>query len=568
MREVDCDVLVVGSGAAGLTAAITAEEAGLRVLLVEKTEFIGGTTAFSAGVIWIPNNGPARKLGVIDTPEDAIRYLRSETGNKIDEQKAAAYIHYAPEMLDFMQSKSQAQFDALPSMPDYHPDYPGGSKGGRSLRPRVFDGRRLGESFASLRPPIKTMTIFGGMMVGSADLPHLYNFKRSLSSFSHAAKMFARYCLDRISHDRGTRLTNGNALIAALLLTANDRKIAIWRSSPVSALISDNGAVHGAIVSKDGEDIRVVAKKAVILATGGFPADEEQRQELDRDVHNGIRFRSLAPTTNTGDGLRLARSMGAGTDFDVHHYAAWTPVSEVPQPDGSTIGFPHFNDRAKPGFIVVDKRGRRFCNETVSYHDFVPLMLDACRNDETVEAFIIADHQSVRRWGMGAAPPSPLSIAPFLRSGYLKRASTVEGLAKLLGMDPGGLVDTLSEFNRSAELGQDPAFGRGNDAYQRIHGAMHERGYHPNIAPIKSPPYYALRIIPGDIGTFAGIRTNEKAEVISKEGAPIPNLYAVGNDSGSVMRGTYPGAGVTLGPAMTFAYIAASRIAGRDGFRP
>jgi succinate dehydrogenase/fumarate reductase flavoprotein subunit len=280
-------------------------------------------------------------------------------------------------------------------------------------------------------------------------------------------------------------------------------------------------------------------------------------------VSAGKSHASLPPPGNTGDGLRLAQSVGGRFLEEVHQPAAWTPVSLVPQPDGSAIPFPHFFDRGKPGYISVDRRGRRFVNEAMSYHVYVPAMLEACRNDTEAEAWIVCDHAAIRRFGLGALGPAPMRVGPFLQSGYIRRSDSIRGLAQACAIDADGLERTLFEFNGPAGRGEDPEFGRGSDAYQRFNGAP---GHEPNpcVAPLALPPFYAVRVIPSELGTFAGIATNADAQVVDREGRPVPGLYAVGNDAASVMGGTYPAAGITIGPAMTFGYIAARHMAGPD----
>jgi succinate dehydrogenase/fumarate reductase flavoprotein subunit len=562
MDTVECDVLVVGSGAAGFAAALTAKHEGLHVIMAEKEPVFGGTTCFSAGVVWIPANSSAKKADLPDSPQLALEYLKQEAGNKLSEQQAMSFLENAPKMLEFFEANTHVKFDLLQNMPDYHPTLPGGVAGGRSLRPQVYDGRQLGQWFEKLRAPLRTMTIFGGMMVGSADLPHLYNVTRSPRSMLHAAGLFGRHVLDRISHRRGTRLTNGNALIARLAKSALEENIPIWLSSPVEKLTTQDHRVTGAILRRNGEQVVLAARRGVILACGGFPANDDMRQRFDSKIKDGKYYHSLAPSTNTGDGIRMAQDVGAAFDDNVKHHVAWTPVSLVRQPDGSAVGFPHFNDRAKPGFIVVDRHGNRFANETNSYHDFTPAMIEADRDEKNVEAFIIRDHIAIRRYGIGAVPPRPLRLEPFVKIGYLKRGKSIRELALHAGIDPKRLCATVANYNLGAHSGEDSQFGRGADPFQRVHGAEHDRGPNPNNAPIEAGPFYALRLIPGDIGTFAGLKTDEHARVLDGNNNVIPNLYAAGNDMASVMRGTYPGAGITIGPAMTFAFIAANHISG------
>jgi succinate dehydrogenase/fumarate reductase flavoprotein subunit len=558
-----CDVLVAGSGAGGFATALTARLEGLDVLMVEKEPLFGGTTAYSAGVIWIPGNLHQAKAGLGDTPDAAMQYLSHHVGNRLDRARAEAFVTQGPKMLEHFEREQLVSFMLAPTWADYHPDEPGGSQGGRSLTPDEFDGRELGPWFAKLRPPVQTMTVLGGMMVGRTDLPHVYNMTRSVTSAAHIAGMVAKHARARLSHARGTRVVNGNALVAKLAVNAFARGIPLWLSSPIIELISENGRITGAIVKRDGQRVRIIARRGVVLACGGFPGSEELTARVYPHRAAGKNHQRLPPPGNTGDGLRLATSAGGRLDDNVHHAAAWAPVSLVPQAHGSAIPFPHFFERGKPGYIAVDKRGKRFANEAKSYHVFVPAMIDACRDDPTIEAWIICDHRAIRRFGLGALGPKPMRITPFLKSGYIKRGTTLRALAEACGIDADGLEGCVAGFNGPAEFGEDPIFHRGGDAYQRFNGAP---GHKPNpcLAPLDSPPYYAVRVMPAELGTFAGIATNASAQVVDAAGAAIAGLYAVGNDAASVMGGTYPGAGITIGPAMTFGYIAGKHLAASD----
>mgnify|MGYP001191852654 FL=1 len=314
------------------------------------------------------------------------------------------------------------------------------------------------------------------------------------------------------------------------------------------------------MVQRGTGDAKVEARRGVILACGGFPGDGEMRQRLYGHVAGGSAHQSAAPAANTGDGIKLAEAVGAAFNGNVHHPAAWTPVSLVPQADGSTVPFPHFVDRGKPGTISVDRRGRRFVNEAKSYHVFIPALLEACRGDDRVECWIIADARTIRRFGLGAAPPRPGRLAPFVRSGYLVEASSPAELARKCGIDAAGLMATITEFNCHAERGEDPAFGRGTDAYQRFNGWAAQLP-NPCLAPLAEAPYYAIRMIPGDIGSFAGLSVDANSRVLDRAGGVVPGLWAVGNDAVSVMGGTYPGGGITLGPALTFGWLAGKNVA-------
>jgi succinate dehydrogenase/fumarate reductase flavoprotein subunit len=561
MRKIECDVLVAGAGAAGLTTAFTAAQQGLKVIVAEKEAVFGGTTAYSAGVIWIPGNSLAKAAGIQDPPQDALRYMQEEAGPHFDAAKAQAFVREAPQMLDFMLRESHVRYQLVANWADYHPLRPGASQGGRSLLPEPFDGRRLGAHFKRLRSPISTMMLFGGMSVSRADIPHLFNATKSMRSGSHVLRMLGRYALDRLRWPRGTAIANGNSLIARLALSLFERDVPIWTQSPVRELLVEQGRVVGAIVEQEGQAVEVRARKGVVLASGGFPRNEALRQAHYPHVAAGKNHVPLAPPGNVGDGARLATAVGAGLGENESNPAAWAPVSLLPGDDGSTTPYPHFIDRCKPGFIAVDRRGLRFANEADSYHDFVPAMVQACRNDERVESFLICDHRTLRRYGMGVVPPFPMPIGKYLDKGYLVRGHSLQELAQRLGIDVDGFVRTVEQYNTYVDKGVDADFSKGSNVYNHF-GGDPKCQPNPNLAPIVEGPFYAVRLQPGDLGTFKGLVTDEHARVLRlSDRQAVPGLYAVGNDMGSVMGGAYPGAGITIGPAMTFGYIAARHLA-------
>ena len=557
---IETDLLVVGSGAAGFSAALTASHAGLNVLMVEKEKLFGGTTAYSAGVIWIPGNRHGRALGIADSKEEALTYLQHEAGNRLNLELANAFLDNCNPAVEFIENNTHVQYEAVPIWADYHPTKPGAAQGGRSLLPLPFDGRRLGKRFNQLRAPLRTMMAFGGMMLGRNDLPHVFKMTRSARSALHVAGMTARYAIDRLNHDRGTRLTNGNGLIAALALSAEERGIELWLESPVVELMQSDGVVTGAIVQRDGKRQEIRARRGVVLACGGFPADDELKSRYYGHVRDGHFHRSAPPPSNRGDGIRLGQSAGGAMAEDVAYPAAWVPVSLVPQPDGSTLPFPHFYERGKPGYIAVDPTGRRFANESASYHDFVPAMVEACRGRNETSAWLLCDHRAIRRYGMGAIGPAPLPLGPHIRNGYLLTAGSWAELAGKIGVDSAALQSTIDGFNVHAARGEDPDFGKGTDAYHRFNGDPTHRP-NPCLAPLEQGPFYAMKMVPGDIGTFLGLRVDGHARVLDARGTAIRGLYAAGNDMTSVMGGTYPGAGITIGPALTFGYIAARHAA-------
>jgi succinate dehydrogenase/fumarate reductase flavoprotein subunit len=548
-------------GAGGLAAAVAAAKLGLDVLVVEKEPFFGGTTARSGGVLWLPCNPISREAGATDdAPEAAREYLRGQAGNFFDAERVDAFLANGPRMVEFFERETAVRFEALPGFSDYHPDQPGARPGGRSIVAAPFDGRALGPRFRELRPPLREITFVGMMFNASLEVQHFFRATRSLASGLYVVRRLAQHGRELLAHGRATRLTSGNALVARLARSAFDLGVPLWLSSPVRALIVEDGAVRGAVVETASERVNVRARRGVVLACGGFPHDLARRKQLFTHAPTGTEHFSPAPPGNTGDGLRLAQSAGGQLQDELPNAAAWIPVSLVPRPNGVRGVFPHLIDRYKPGVIAVARDGRRFVNESESYHVVGQAMMRACRGEAEVAAWLICDHRAIRRYGLGYAKPFPLPLGPHLRSGYLLRGRTLTELAAQAGIDGPALERTAAEFNRGARLGRDEQFGRGESAYNRYLGDP-EHAPNPCVAPLAQPPYYAVKMVLGDLGTFAGAKTDARARVLDATGRAIPGLYAVGNDMASVMGGAYPGGGITLGPAMTFGFIAARHMA-------
>ena len=556
----ECDVLIAGTGAAGFAATVTAADAGLRVVMIEKSRQFGGSTCYSAGMVWFPGSRQARAAGIREEPGAALAYLEAEAGERLDRENAQAYLAHGADVLAWFEDHTHVSYTLSPAWPDYHPRYPGSMPGGRSLGPTPFDGRRLGEYFARLRPPLATTMIFGGMMVGREDVPKFYSITRSWRSAWRVFTLFLRYLKDRINYSRGTRLSNGNALIAQLALSALDRGVTILFESPITSVTTADGRVTGAIVQTADGPLTIRARGGVVLACGGFPGSDSLRKRFFAHVRAGKNHRTLTPTDNSGDGFAIGTAAGVAVAGDDGAPAAWTPVSLVPQPDGSTIPFPHFNDRGKAGFIAVDARGQRFVSEALSYHDFVPAMIAAAASEPEISCHVICDHRAIRRSGLGRAPPAPGRLGPHVASGYIMRAGTIADLARQCGLDPDALEATVARFNEGAARGEDPEFGKGKDVYERFNGTS---GHTPNpcLAPIVQQPFYAVKLVPGDIGTFAGLKADASARAIDERGHVIEGLYVAGNDAASFMGGTYPGAGTSIGPALVFGHLAARDIA-------
>ena len=556
----ECDVLVAGSGASGMSAAITARHRGLDVLIVEKEPRFGGTTARSGGWLWIPGTSLARAYGIAETPEQARTYLRHEAGNNFDAARVDAFLSAGPEAVDFFTTRTALRFDMPLVFPDYHAEAPGGAQGGRSMVTRPFDGRELGDLIKTLGMPLPELTVFGMMLGSGKEIIHFMRVTKSLTSAVYVAKRLSRHLMDVLRYGRGMTLTNGNALAGRLAKSALDLKIPMWLSSPVRELTVENGTVTGAIVSREGRDVRVRARQGIVLACGGFPHDVARRKKMFPHAPTGNEHYSPGPTGNTGDGLRLAESAGGHVEGRLPNAAAWVPVSLTTRKDGPKGVMPHFIDRAKPGVIAVMRDGKRFANEGNSYHDFVQAMVKAARPGEEIAAYLVCDHRTLRKYGLGCVPPFPMPLGHHLRTGYLMRGDTLEALAAKAGIEAEAFTETVAQFNATAPQGHDSAFGKGSKAYNRYQGdAMH--GPNPCVAPLENGPFYAIKMVIGDLGTYAGIVTDENARALDAEGRVIPGLYAAGNDMASIMGGNYPGAGITLGPALTFGYIAGRHLA-------
>lgn len=558
-----CDVLVVGSGAGGLSAAVAAAHFGLSVIVAEKAETFGGTTAYSGGWLWVPNAPHALSAGKGEDPEGPKAYLRHVLGNQYDEAMIEGYLSAAPRMLDFFERNTGVQFLPGSGVPDFHGNAPGAATGWRSVVAAPYDGRNLGKLIRSLRPPIPETTLLGMGIASGVDMRMFLTAIRSPSAFAYVTRRVLKHARDLFFHRRAMQLVNGNALVARLLRSAADKGVTLWPNAPARELISDGSRITGAVIDTPSGRVAVTAERGVVLATGGFPHDPGRLHDLLPHVRAGTRHCSAAPETNTGDGLRLAESAGAQVSERMSHAAAYAPVSLVPRPDGSVGRFPHLVERGKPGIIAVTATGTRFVDEGGPYHDYVREMIAATPAGEPAISWLICDHRFLRRYGLGAVKPAPVPFGRWLRNGYLMKGASIEALARLCGIDPAGLARTVTDFNRHAIRGEDPQFHRGTTPYQRAQGDPDHRP-NPCIAPIARAPFYAVRVVPGSLGTFAGVVTDGQARVLDGAGSPIRGLYAAGNDMNSIMGGSYPSGGITLGPAMTYGFLAAEAIAGRN----
>ena len=551
MDSIDVDVLVVGSGAGALTAAITAHDHGGTVVIIEKSDMYGGTSATSGGGIWIPCNHLMAEHGQSDTSEAAITYLKACIGDAVSEARIKAYVENAPKMLKDMEDKSDVRFVATPYA-DYLTDKPGSKDGWRTLDPVPMSATKLGKEFFNMRPP-HPQTIFGGFTITVNEAKKIITRAKGWKMIM--ARLMLSYRLDipmRMKSKRHRRLCLGNALIGRCLTSVFKRKIPIWRSAPLKSLIEKDGKVIGAIITKDGQDFRVNTARGVILAAGGFEQNPDMRAE-NLPGPTDIKW-SATPGQNTGDAHKAAADIGA--KLTLMDAAWWGPSVRLPHNDRSRV---LFAERALPGVYIVNHKGARYLNEAASY-DEVGRQLQAYPKT----SWVIFDRRAREKYGIG--PLYPTAVHPDSKwtdsiKAVVKKSDTIAGLADLIGVDVAGLQNTVEKVKKYSETGVDEDFASGSTSYDRYYGDP-SVAPNPCLAPLSRAPFYAFPVYPGDIGTKGGVDVDVNAQALNLDGVPIGGLYATGNTASSVMGYTYPGAGSTLGPAMTFGYVAAKHIMG------
>ena len=561
MEPKSVDFLVFGTGAAGVSAAIFAAIRGRSVMLCEKASKIGGTTALSNAIIWVPCSDQAVEAGIEDSPERVQTYLRGELGAYFDAAKVTAYLTRGPEALRALENHSEIKF-VLTGTPDYHSSREGGVDKGRSLGPAPFDGRRLGKDFELIGDPIRV--ILGGMMITSSEIKHFLNPFKSVVSLRHVLRRITRYAADRVKFRRGTELSGGNAFLAAALVSLRNRGVELATNCSLKDLIVENGCVTGAVLSKAGRDLRVSARCGVVLATGGYAASPALRAELGEQHRHEV---TICAGEAAGDGIAAARRAGASIDKDAASPGFWTPVSRLRNSDGSHSIVPYgWLDRGRPGVIAVGPDGRRFVNESDSYHDIcIGLFNNGYPDDDRF--YFICEEAFVRLRGFGDILPWPWTprLGGHIRRGYIQRSETLEDLARQIGIEADSLVNTVAQHNQNAADGADPAFHRGESAFNRSLGDSALGLKNPNLGPIRNGPFVALRIVAATLGTSVGLATDANGRVLREDGAAIPGLYACGSDATSLMAGIYPGAGITIGPAIVFAHLATEHASAASG---
>ena len=558
------DVVVIGSGGAGLSAALCAAIDGARVLVVERTSHLGGTTALSAGTTWVPCTERGLKVQPDDTLARASRFLDLAVGQRSDRRLRQAFLDNGPAAVAKLAHHSDVQYQVRALHPDYLSELEGAALRGRAIEPIPFDGRLLGAALSLIRPPIPEFTVLGGMMVDRDDIFHLLRLTQSWASFKFALRIITRHARDRLFWPRGTRLVMGNALIGRLLLSLLKRGVHIVTDTELSSLVQQGSAIQGVVLtqSRQGQTVqrKVLASGGVVLASGGFNRHPQRRSEMLPGAHPDW---SPAAPGHTGQALDLALQAGAALGEGGLSHAFWAPVSIRRRADGSTAAFPHFvMDRGKPGMLTVNQAGRRFLNESTSYHLF-GIEMQKQADAPSVPCWLICDAAALKRYGLGMVRPGGRGLAPFLADGYLIQANDVTTLARQLQMEATVLQATLSEFNAMADQGIDTQFKRGTTDYQRANGDANWPGPNPCLGALREAPYYAIRLYPGDIGAATGLRTDTHARVLNAEGEALPGLYACGNEMHSIMGGVYPAPGITIGPGLVYGYLAAQHAMAR-----
>lgn len=556
----EADLVVIGAGAAGMTAALVAALEGLKPLVLEKSTQVGGTAATSAGTIWIPGNRQSQQAGYKDSAEAAATYMDKLIGAADTSGLRTAYLATGPGAVDYLRARSEVHFVPSGKHPDYR-DIEGAAVHGRALAPAMFDGRLLGKDFERVRPPIPEFLVLGGMMAGKEDIPRLIGRFRSVGNFVYSGKLFLRYLSDRLRYSRGTRLLMGNALVARLFYSLKKNQVPVMFEATVKELLHQGDQVIGLLVRSGDKTLRVKANKGVVIATGGYGHNAALRK---RFMPQPTPPYTVACASNTGDGLQLGLQAGGTVAPQTQGPGAfWTPVSVTRRANGSQGVFPHLSlDRAKPGLIAVNGAGKRFVNEANSYHDFVEGMYASHKTVPTLPAYLICEASFVERYGLGAVYPGTTDLAKFEQSGYLVTAPTIEALATKLKLNGATLAATVSRYNDFARAGKDLDFGKGDTELNRFNGDSRQQP-NPCLKAIEQGPFVAVAVWPAEIGTSTGLQTNADGQVLNAQGQPLPGLYACGNDMASIMLGTYPGPGTTLGPALTFGYRVALHAAGR-----
>jgi len=556
------DLIVVGSGAGALMGAIRAHDLGLEPLVVEKTPLVGGTSATSGGGVWIPCNHDLARLGVSDSVDAAYEYVKTCAQGLASDERVLAYVETAATMGRYLEDIG-VRLRAIPKYSDYYPGLAGAVPGGRTMDPVDFNARKLGlEGLRSLRPTNPGQLIFGRIQMNAAHVRVILARERKAKPL--LAWIMLRYFLDypwRRKTRRDRRMTGGQALMGGLFHALRVRGIPYWLGTPMKSLVVEAGRVVGVVVERDGQPVELRARKGVLLAAGGFERNQAMRDRYLPHPSDQT-WSATPPECNTGDAIVAGAEVGAALHLMEHSWGA--PTLAVPKEDRQRA---MFVERSLPGCLVVNTRGERFVDESCPYLEFQKAMYaEHERTGAAIPAWIVFDAEFRRKYPIGPLAPGEAIPDERLRKSWLAsvywKDASIEGLAAQIGVDAAGLAASVARMNEYARTGIDAQFGRGGNVFDRYYGDVNIKP-NPNLAPIARPPFYAIRLWPGDIGTKGGLLTDLDARVLDTAGRPIPGLYCTGNNSASVMGPSYAAAGSTIGPAMVFAYRAAAAMAGQ-----
>jgi len=545
------DVVVVGSGAAGMTAALAAAHRRLTVVVVEKAARFGGSTARSGGGVWIPNNEALRAAGVDDTPERAREYLAAIVGDVVPAARRDAFLDHGPEVVAFVQQHSPLRLQWVPDYSDYHPEAPGGRPGGRSCEPAQLDGHVLGDELANLEPAYSAPPM--GVPVTQADYRWLSLLARHPRGLAKALSLGLRWARGRLTGKH--LLVMGQALAAGLRAGLQAKDVPVWLDTPLLDLATDGDRVTGVVVRRNGEETTVPARLGVILASGGFERNEEMRVKYQR-APIGTEW-TVGAEANTGDGITAGMKLGAAVDL--MDDAWWGPT--IPLTGGPWFALA---ERSRPGCLLVDTRGERFVNESAPYVEAVHAMYgEGDGPGAHIPTWLVFDQRYRDRYMFTGLGPRQKLPGRWFKAGVVVKAGTLEKLADRIEVPADALTSTVQRFNGFARAGVDEDFHRGESVYDHYYGDPRNRP-NPSLGPLDKAPFYAVKIVPGDLGTKGGLRTDADARVLREDGSVIEGLYAAGNASSAVMGRTYAGPGATIGPAMVFGYVAAAHLAAKN----
>ncbi len=543
------DFLVIGSGGGGLLASIAARRAGADVLVLEKQETVGGNTGLSGGTMWIPDNPLMRAEGIADSAEEAIAYLDAAVGEPTVASSAARKAVYVAELQRMFSFLVALGFPLVRvrGYPDYYDTLPGGNAQGRVVQCDFFDLRQLGpHQERVVNPPVP-------LIASVREAPEICMALRSSHAALTLGRVVARTAAARLQHR--PLVANGAALVGRLLQAAFRTGVDIWTECPVEELLIDKDVVSGVRARRRGVDLTVRARHGVLIACGGYARNEELRRRFGRQPSS--QEWTMANLGETGEVIEQAIAIGAATAL--MDEGIWMPMSLSPSG-------PLYNvyERAQPHAIIVNGDGRRYVDEAATYMAVGQAMYDEQqRTGRGIPSWIVIDSRHRRHYPWGLQPPG-LTPKSWFSSGYMKRAGSIAELAGQCQIEPANLEQTVASFNRFAAAGVDEDFHRAESAYGRFFGDPRNRP-NPGLGTIERPPFYAVALYPGDLGTFGGILTDEHARVLRQDGSTIDGLYATGTATAPVTGRTYPATGSSIGGTMVWGFAAAQHALGRLG---